>query len=257
MNRARFVFSQSCSSLRSVVAAEVVDHRVDVVLEVGDLAARLDLNRARQVALRHGRRDLGDGAHLIGEVRREQVHVARQVLPRAGRAGHVRLAAQPAVDADFARDVGHLLGERGQRVGHVVDRLGQRRDFALGFDRQLLAQVAGRDGRDDLDDAAHLVGQVGGHDVDRVGEVLPRAGDVGHDGLAAELALGADFARDARDFGRERSELIDHRVDGVLQLEDLALDVDRDLARQVAAGDGGGDLGDVAHLAPSGSCPSR
>ena len=68
-------------------------------------------------------------------------------------------------------------------------------------------------------------------------------------GLAAELALGADLARDARDFRGERVELIDHRVDGVLQLEDLALDVDGDLLRQVAARDGGRDLGDVAHLA--------
>ena len=55
--------------------------------------------------------------------------------------------------------------------------------------------------------------------------------------LAAELAFGADLARDAADFGRERVELVDHRVDGVLQLEDLALHVDGDLARQVAARD--------------------
>ena len=31
--------------------------------------------------------------------------------------------------------------------------------------------------------------------------------------LAAEAALGADLARDARDLVRERSELVDHRVD--------------------------------------------
>ena len=43
-------------------------------------------------------------------------------------------------------------------------------------------------------------------------------------------------------------ELVDHRVDRVLELEDLALDVDRDLLRQVAVGDRGRDLGDVAHL---------
>ena len=46
----------------------------------------------------------------------------------------------------------------------------------------------------------------------------------------------------------EGVELIDHRVDGVLQLEDLALHVDGDLARQVAARDRGRHLGDVAHL---------
>ena len=66
-------------------AAQVVDHRVDVVLEIGDLAARLDLNRSGEVALGHGGRDLGDGAHLVGEVRREQVDVAGEVLPRARR----------------------------------------------------------------------------------------------------------------------------------------------------------------------------
>ena len=69
-----------------------------------------------------------------------------------------------------------------------------------------------------------------------------------HLGLAAELALGADLLGDARDLGGERAELIDHRVDGVLQLEDLALHVDGDLLRQVAVGDRGRDLGDVAHL---------
>ncbi len=37
-----------------------------------------------------------------------------------------------------------------------------------------------------------------------VGEVLPRAGHALDLGLAAELALGADFARDARDLVGER-----------------------------------------------------
>src|SRR5262249_1326929 len=80
-------------------------------------------------------------------------------------------------------------------------------------------------------------------------EGLPRAGDALHEALAVELALGADLAGDAGHLGGERVQLIDQRVDGVLELEDLALDVDGDLARQVAAGDGGGHLGDVAHLA--------
>ena len=118
----------------------------------------------------------------------------------------------------------------------------------LALTVRFCVEVAVGDGGHDLDDAAHLLGEVGGHDVDVVGEVLPRAGDAGHLRLAAELAFGADFARHARHFGGEGVELIDHRVDGVLQLEDFALHVDRDLARQVAARDGGGDFGDVAHL---------
>ena len=54
----------------------------------------------------------------------------------------------------------------------------------------------------------------------------------------------------------KRVELIDHRVDGVLQLEDFALHVDGDLAREVAARHGGGHLGDVADLSRSGCRPS-
>src|SRR5262249_55842776 len=37
-------------------------------------------------------------------------------------------------------------------------------------------------------------------------------------------------------------------VDGLFQLQDLTLDVHRDLAAQVTTSHGGGDLGDVAHL---------
>src|SRR6185503_2492840 len=105
-----------------------------------------------------------------------------------------------------------------------------------------------RDGGDDLDDAAHLRGQVRGHEVDVVGQVLPGAADAFHVGLATQLALGADLFRDARDLGREAVQLIDHRVDGVLDLQHLALRVDGDLLRQVATGDGGRHLGDVADL---------
>ena len=47
----------------------------------------------------------------------------------------------------------------------------------------------------------------------------------------------------------EGVELVHHRVDGVLELQDLALHVDGDLLGQVAVGHGGGDLGDVADLA--------
>ena len=71
----------------------------------------------------------------------------------------------------------------------------------------------------------------------------------GHLGLAAELALGAHLAGDARHLAGEAVQLVHHGVDGVLQLQDLALHVDGDLARKVAARDGGRHLGDVADLA--------
>ena len=121
-------------------------------------------------------------------------------------------------------------------------------DLALHVDRDLLGQVAGGHGLGDVGDVADLSGQVAGHEVHAVGEVLPGAGDALDVGLSAQLAFGADLAGHAGDFRREGAELIDHRVDDVLDLEDLSPDVDGDLLRQVALGDGGGDLGDVAHL---------
>ena len=104
----------------------------------------------------------------------------------------------------------------------------------LHGDGDLLRQVARGDGGGHLGDVAHLAGQVLGHRVDVVGQILPGAGDAAHLRLAAELAFGADLARDARHFRGEGVQLVHHRVDGVLQLEDLALHVDGDLLRQVA-----------------------
>ena len=103
-----------------------------------------------------------------------------------------------------------------------------------------------RDGGRHVGDVAHLAGQVAGHRVHVVGQVLPRAGDALHLGLAAELAFGADLARDARHFRGERAELVHHRVDGLGGAEELAaqraaFDVERHRLREVALGDGADD----------------
>ena len=227
---------------------QLIDHRVDGVLELENLALHVDRDLARQVAARDGRRDVGDVAHLAGQVGRHRVDRVGQVLPRAGDTRHHGLAAELAFRADFAGDAGDLRGKAVQLIDHRVDGVLQLEDLALDVDGDLARQVAARDGGRDLGDIADLRRQVGAHGVDRVGQVLPGAGDVRHFGAAAQLAFGADFARDAADFGRERVQLIDHRVDGVLELENLALHVDGDLAREVAAGDGRRDAGDVSHL---------
>src|SRR5262249_5664172 len=78
--------------------------------------------------------------------------------------------------------------------------------------------------------------------------ILPSAADVTDLGLAAELAFGADLARDPGDFGGETAQLIDHGVDRVFELENLAAHVDSNLLRQIAVGDGDSDVSDVAHL---------
>src|SRR5207302_6891407 len=100
----------------------------------------------------------------------------------------------------------------------------------------------------DLDDAAHLRGQVRSHEVDVVGQVLPDARDAFHLRLAAQLAFGAYLAGDAGHFGGEGVELIDHGVDRVLQLQHLASGIDGDFARQIPPRDGGGDFGNIAYL---------
>src|SRR5205085_1459696 len=128
---------------------------------------------------------------------------------------------------------------------HVLDL----ENLSLGFGGDLLGEVAAGDGGRDLGHVAQLHREVAGHRVDVVGEVLPGAGDTGGACRGAQLPLRADLPGDAGDFRGERAELVDHRVDGVFQLEDLAAHVDGDLLGEVAVGHGRRDVGDVAHLA--------
>ena len=115
-------------------------------------------------------------------------------------------------------------------------------------------KFAVRHGRHHLHDAAHLLGKIGRHHVDVVGEVFPSAGHTGHFRLAAQLAVRAHFARHARDFRGEGVELVHHGIDGVLKFQDFAFHVHRDLARQVAARHGGGNLRNVANLGGKVGC---
>ena len=211
--------------------AQVADHLVDFVLEERDLASGVDPDVPGEVAFGYGRGHLGHSPDLGREVGGQLVDVVGQVLPGAGRTGHVRLAAEHPVDADLSSHGRDLLREGGQRVGHVVDGVRQRRDLALGFEDHFAAKVAVGHGGNDPGNAAHLVGQVAGHQVHVVGQVFPGAGHALHPGLAAQLAFGADLTRHPGDLRSKGIELVDHHVDGVLQLEDLALDLDRDLPR--------------------------
>ena len=154
-----------------------------------------------------------------------------------------------ALGADLAGDARHFGGERVELVHHGVDGVLEFEDLALGIDGDLLREVAFRDGGGHVGDVADLAGEVAPHQVDVVGEVLPDAADAFDLGLAAEFAFGADLAGHAGHFGGEGVELVHHDVDGVLELEDLALGIDRDLLGEVAVGDGGRDVGDVADLA--------
>ena len=227
---------------------QIVDHRVDVVFELRHLTSSVDLNGTGQVPLGHCRGDLRYGSHLRRQVGCQQVHVAREILPGAGGTGNIGLAAKPAFHAHFTRHARDLIGKRRQRARHVVEGVGERRHLPSGLHGQALLEIAVGDGGHDLHDPPHLLREIGGHDVDVVGQVLPRAAHALNLSLATQPSIRAHFPRHARHLGGEGVELVDHRVDRVLQLEDLALHVDRDLAGQISAGDGRGDLGNVSDL---------
>jgi len=175
-----------------------------------------------EVAPGHGGGDVGDVAHLGREVAGHRVDVVGEVSPGPGGARDMSLAAQPALGTDLAGDAGDLAGEIVELVDHDIDGVLQLQDLALHLDGDLLGEVALLHGGGDLGDVAHLGGQVGRQHVDLEGEVLPGARRTGHAGLAAQAALGTDLASDAGDLAGEGVQLVDHDVDGVLELEDLA-----------------------------------
>ena len=136
-------------------------------------------------------------------LRGHEVDVVGQVLPGAGDAGTCAWPPSlPSVPTSRATRV-TSRGEGVELVHHRVDGVLELEDFALHVDGDLARQVAARDGRGHLGDVADLGGQVAGHRVDVVGQVLPGAGDAGHVGLAAEPAFGADLARHARHLAGE------------------------------------------------------
>src|SRR5207248_2771524 len=124
----------------------------------------------------------------------------------------------------------------------------QLQDFALHIDCDFARQVAVGHGGGHFGDVTNLVGEVPRHGVDAIREVLPDSADALHFRLAPQRALRADFAGYASHFRSECIELVDHGVDGVLQLQDFALHSHRDLARQVAVGHGGSHFRDVTDL---------
>ena len=83
-------------------------------------------------------------------------------------------------------------------------------------------KIAAGHGRRDLGDVADLAGQVAGHRVHGVGEILPGSGHAGHLRLAAQFAVRSHFARHARHFGGEHAQLLNHRVDDVGGAQELA-----------------------------------
>ena len=99
-----------------------------------------------------------------------------------------------------------------EAINRMVDRFLQLQDLAAHVHGDLARQVAVRHRDGHFGDVAHLRGEIARHRVHTVGEVLPSAGDPWYHRLAAELAFGADLARDARHLRGEGAHLLDHRI---------------------------------------------
>src|SRR5699024_10708223 len=138
-----------------------------------NLALGVDVDLHGQVTGRDRGRDLGDVTHLRGEVVRHRVDVLGEVLPDAEYALDVGTTTQLALGAHLTCHPGHFVGERRQLVHHHVDGVLEALVLTLGVDRDLLGQVSAGDRARDRGDLADLVGQVVGHGVDVVGQVLP------------------------------------------------------------------------------------
>src|SRR6185369_16918111 len=165
-------------------AVELVDHRVDRVLQLEDLAPDVDGDLLRQVALRDRGGDLRDVADLRRQVAGHRVDRIGEVLPGADHAGDLGLAAKLALGAHLARDTGHLGGEVVELLDHRVDHFARPAELApqrapLDLERETLIQVAAGDS---FEDAAHLEGRC----RDLVEELVDRAEH--HRPVAAELA---------------------------------------------------------------------
>src|SRR5205085_104412 len=227
---------------------ELIHHGIDRLLELQQFTLDPDGDLAREVSASHGGGDFGDVAHLVGQVGSHGVYVVGQILPGSRHALHLSLAAELAFGADLARNASDFRGEGVELVHHGVNRVFEFQNLPFRFHGNLFGKIALGDGGGDFGDVAHLIGQVGSHGIHVVGQVFPGAGHALHLRLTTELAFRAHFARHARHFGSKRIELVHHRVDGVLELADLTLGFDGNFLREVAFGDGGGDVGNVAHL---------
>ena len=235
VKRSRFVFSQSCS-----VFCRIVSRRLRIIslsrslrTATSPLASTLTW-RVRSPSVTAVATSAIARTWLVRFAASWLTSSVRSFQTPATSCG-LRLAAELALDADLARDARHLAGEPVELVDHRVDGVLELEELAADVRGDLLAEVAVGDRGRHLGDVADLAGEVAGHQVHVVGELLPDARDLDRDGgRLPELALRADLASDAGDLGDEAVELVDHVVDRVLELEHLALDVGGDLLAQVA-----------------------
>jgi hypothetical protein len=171
-----------------------------------------------------------------------------QVLPGAGDARHLRLAAQLALGADLARHARHFAGEAVQLIDHGVDGLFQLQDLARHVDGDLLGESPPATAVVTSAMLRTWLVRLAASRLTLSVRSFQVPATPGTCAWPPSLPSVPTSRAHARHFAGEAVQLIDHGVDGLFQLQDLAAHVDGDLLRQVAVGHGGGHSAMFAHL---------
>ncbi len=128
---------------------------------------------------------------------------------------------------------------------HIVLQIGH---LTCCLNGNFLTQVTVGHGRGHLGDGPYLCGKVGSELVHIVCQVLPSTTCARHLSLASKLTFHTHFAGNGGHLGRECVKRVDHGVDRISQLCDLALSLQFQLLRQVASCDRCHHFGDAPHL---------
>ncbi len=230
---------------------ELIDHRVDGVLQFEELALDVDGNLLREVAVGDGRGHFGDVADLGRQVAGHQVDVVGEVLPGSRDAPDLRLAGQLAFGADLARHARDLRRKRAELIDHRVDRDRGAAELPLeraplGLERHGLRQVALGHGADDTRHLGRGVHQVVDQSVDRVHRRGPRPAHVPQAGALRQPALASDGVADALQLEGHALVHRDDLVEGVGELAFDAGEIGREPVGEVALSQGHQALEQVA-----------
>ena len=158
------------------------------------------------------------------------------------------MPAELAVGANLARHTCNFAGERIKLIHHRVDGVLQLQNFPLHVYGDLSGEVPISYGSGHLRNISDLCGKITGHRVDAVGQILPSACNPPHFGLTSKFAFSTHFASHAGYFGCKRAKLIDHRVDSIFQLQNLAANIDSDFPGKIALGDCSSHFSDITNL---------
>ncbi len=159
------------------------------------------------------------------------------------------MATELTFGTHLARYPRHFGGKRTQLVHHGVDGFFQLENFAAGVHGDFAGEVAVGYGNSHFRDVAHLVGQVVGHGIYIVGEILPHARYAFYFRLATELSFRAHFPGNSCYLCSEHAYLFDHLVDDFGGVQEFALqltafDFQRNGLREIAFGHGSDAAGD-------------